>query len=187
MSQINGRLTAQGNITGSLNGSGGGGGGATALTQLTDVNISNPSNNQALLYNSESAKWVNGSLPSGVNELSELSDVNINNPSAGNVLIYGGASGKWFNDTPENAFPIWQEIEADVSMSEILGGSVIVTFDHDISSQILDLHFNYPMVCPSTISYSYDAQTQLYTLYISVPYQAVNDMKCLVSLRNKRS
>lgn len=187
MSQIKGILNAQGNIIGTLNASGGGGGGATALTQLSDVNISNPTNNQVLQYDSTSEKWINNTSPAGAAELSELSDVTINNPSAGNALIYGGSSGKWYNVTPEQAFPIWQEIETDVSMIEHLGGLVIVTFDHDISSKVLDLHFNYSMVCPSAITYSYDDQTQLYTLYISVPYQAVNDMKCLISLRNKRS
>ena len=188
MVQIKGTLSGQGNIRGELKGTGGGGsGGAEYLTQLKDVAISTPSNNQVLQYDSVSEKWINNTLPDGVNELSELSDVTINNPNAGNALIYGGASGKWYNVTPEQAFPIWDEFEADVSMNELLGGSVIVTFDHDISSQVLDLHFNYSMVCPSSITYSYDAQTELYTLYISVPYQAVNDMKCLISLRNKRS
>lgn len=188
MAQIKGTLSGQGNIRGALNGTGGGGsGGAEYLTQLKDVGISSPSNNQILQYDSVSEKWVNNTLTEGVDELSELSDININEPSTGNVLLYNASSGKWFNDTPENAFPIWQEIEADVSMSELIGGSVLVTFNTDISSKVLDLHFNYSMVCPSSITYSYDAQTQLYSLYISVPYQAVNDMKCLISLRNKRS
>ena len=77
MDQITGSLNAVGNITGTLNGAGGGGGGATSLSQLNDVNISNPSNNQGLLYNSETGKWVNASLPSGVDELSELTDVDL--------------------------------------------------------------------------------------------------------------
>lgn len=46
--------------------SGGGGGGASALTDLSDVNITSPSDGQALEYNSTSQKWQNKSLPSAL-------------------------------------------------------------------------------------------------------------------------
>ena len=42
-------------------GSGGGGGGASALSDLLDVQLTNPTNGQALIYNSTLCKWVNGS------------------------------------------------------------------------------------------------------------------------------
>lgn len=42
-------------------GGGGGGGGSTTLSDLTDVDISNPSNGQTLVYDTASSKWVNGS------------------------------------------------------------------------------------------------------------------------------
>ena len=38
---------------------GGGGGGSSTLSGLTDVDISNPSNGQTLVYNSTSGKWEN--------------------------------------------------------------------------------------------------------------------------------
>ena len=38
----------------------GGGGGSSTLSGLTDVDISNPSNGQTLVYNSTSGKWENG-------------------------------------------------------------------------------------------------------------------------------
>ena len=40
-------------------GSGGGGGGASALSDLLDVQLTNPTNGQALIYNSTLSKWVN--------------------------------------------------------------------------------------------------------------------------------
>ena len=46
-------------------GTGGGGGGATALTDLVDVNLSNPQNGQVLMYNSSTGKWYNGTVQSG--------------------------------------------------------------------------------------------------------------------------
>lgn len=39
---------------------GGGGGGSSTLSGLTDVDISNPSNGQTLVYNATSGKWENG-------------------------------------------------------------------------------------------------------------------------------
>ena len=37
----------------------GGGGGASALTDLSDVNVSSPSNGQVLKYDNTTSKWVN--------------------------------------------------------------------------------------------------------------------------------
>lgn len=42
-----------------------GGGGASELTDLSDTDISNPTNGQILKYNSTTSKWENGSAPSG--------------------------------------------------------------------------------------------------------------------------
>ena len=39
---------------------GSGGGGSSTLSGLTDVDISNPSDGQTLVYNSTSGKWENG-------------------------------------------------------------------------------------------------------------------------------
>lgn len=43
------------------NGGGGGGGGSSTLSGLTDVDISNPTDGQTLVYNATSGKWENGS------------------------------------------------------------------------------------------------------------------------------
>ena len=47
------------------NGGGGGTGGATALTDLVDVAVSNPTNGQALVYNSTTGKWTNQTISGG--------------------------------------------------------------------------------------------------------------------------
>ena len=58
--------------------------GTTSLSGLTtDVSISSPNNNDALLYNSTSSKWQNTSLST-----SNLSDFYIHNPVAGQFLMY---------------------------------------------------------------------------------------------------
>lgn len=48
-----------------LNPDGGGGGGAASLASLLDVNITSPSNGQALIYNATTGKWVNGTAATG--------------------------------------------------------------------------------------------------------------------------
>ena len=54
---------------------GGGGGGASALADLTDVDISSPSNGQILKYDETNSKWVN--VANSNPNLSDLSDVYI--------------------------------------------------------------------------------------------------------------
>lgn len=51
-----------------LNPGGGGGGGATSLAELLDVTISSPQNGQALVYNSDAGKWVNGNVTPDLSE-----------------------------------------------------------------------------------------------------------------------
>lgn len=41
-------------------GGGGGGGGSSTLSGLTDVDISNPTDGQTLVYDAVSGKWING-------------------------------------------------------------------------------------------------------------------------------
>lgn len=57
-----GSVTALGYNSG---GSGGGGGGVEYLSLLSDVALSNPSNGQALVYDSTLGKWTNGSVAPG--------------------------------------------------------------------------------------------------------------------------
>lgn len=123
----------------------------------------------------------------GAEELSALDDVQILNVQNGQVLKYSVGFDKWINVSPDNAFPIWAETEADVSMNESIGGVALVTMSGDKTNKVMDLHFNYPLVCPTVISVEYDDSLDMTSFYIGVPYQDVNDMKVLISLRNKRS
>ena len=47
-------------------GGGGGGGGSSTLAGLTDVDISNPSDGQSMVYDAATEKWVNGESAGGV-------------------------------------------------------------------------------------------------------------------------
>lgn len=188
MDQITGSLNAVENITGTLNGVGGGGG-ATALNQLTDVNISDPSNNQGLLYNAATGKWVNASLPSGVDELSELSDVDTFGAVVGDVLMLQNVSGgvKWV------AYPsllisarFFSEYELDVLW--VLGHGVAQkSFDNNILTKVIDLHFTNPNVCPDNITIEYDNNTSKWWIQISIPEEYHDEnLKCLLTLRDPK-
>ena len=48
---------------------GGGGGGSSMLAGMTDVDISNPTDGQTLVYNGTSGKWENGSGSGGLTVL----------------------------------------------------------------------------------------------------------------------
>lgn len=96
---------------------------ASALTDLTDVNVSSPSDGQVLKYDSTTQKWKNENESGGgsVNDVTldgnsvvngqgtavlttpnvnDLKDTNISSPSSGQTLQYNATSQKWENATP---------------------------------------------------------------------------------------
>lgn len=79
---------------------GSGGGGASDLDDLTDVDITSPSNGQVLTYNSTSQKWENSNASGGASDLEDLGDVNISTVTDGQTLQYDATSQKWVNTTP---------------------------------------------------------------------------------------
>lgn len=98
---------------------GSGGGGSSTLAGLTDVNLSSPSNNEVLKYDSSSQKWVNapdsgatytevtGTLTSGSTSIT-LQDASITTNST--IDIYTSDGTEW----------------TDVTLAT---GSVIITFE----------------------------------------------------------
>lgn len=67
------------------------------LTQLADVIITSPSNNQVVRYNG--SNWVNATLDL-TTTLAALTDVAITSIANGQLLKYNSTSGKWENWTP---------------------------------------------------------------------------------------
>ena len=68
---------------------------SVSLDSLTDTDIQNPSDGQALVYDSTAQKWVNSDEAIGVTSLDALTDTDIQNPESGQVLMYDGT--KWEN------------------------------------------------------------------------------------------
>lgn len=74
----------------------GGTGSATSLSMLDDVDITTPTNGQALVYNATSLKWENQTI-STVTALANLTDVLLTSPADGQTLLYDSANAKWYN------------------------------------------------------------------------------------------
>ena len=73
-----------------------GGGGASALDDLTDVDLTTPSNGQVLKYDSANSKWINANESGGgASSLNDLNDVTITSATQGQVLKKGASD--WEN------------------------------------------------------------------------------------------
>lgn len=73
----------------------GGGGGSSTLAGLNDVNISSPTDGQALVYDNATQKWVNGAGGGGSSTFAGLNDVNVTGVQNGDIARYNSATGKW--------------------------------------------------------------------------------------------
>lgn len=83
---------------------------SVSLTSLTDTDIQNPANGQALVYDSTAEKWVNSDEAIGVTSLDALTDTDIQNPASGQVLMYNGT--EWENSA-EKEIAISQNLPSD--------------------------------------------------------------------------
>ena len=76
----------------------GGGGGSSTLADLTDTDISTPTNGQVLTYDSTAEKWENANPPTPETpSLEDLTDTAITTPTNGQVLTYDSTAEKWVN------------------------------------------------------------------------------------------
>ena len=80
---------------------GAGGGGSETLADLTDVQLTNPQNNQILRYNTATDDWINVNA-GGIDaeDLADLGDVVITNATTGQLLEFDadlGDNGQWKN------------------------------------------------------------------------------------------
>ena len=73
-----------------------GGGGSSALSDLTDVTVTSPSDGQVLTYDNTSGKWVNDT-PTASSSISTLTDVNLTSLSDGQILKYDATNQEWVN------------------------------------------------------------------------------------------
>jgi hypothetical protein len=66
-----------------------------ALNDVGDVTITTPANGEALVYNSTSGDWENGTVSASVAALNDIGDVSAASPNNGDVIAYNSTSGDW--------------------------------------------------------------------------------------------
>jgi hypothetical protein len=81
------------------------------LNEIGDVTITSPSNGEALIYNSTSGDWENGTVSASVAALDDIGDVDTTGAAATNVLKYDGAN--------------W--VDGSVAYSEVTGTPTLAT------------------------------------------------------------
>ena len=97
---------------------GGGGGGVSSLTDLLDVALSNPSNGQALCYDTSlsPAKWVNKTLFTGMSYSNSILSITIGGVTKTATIQSGSTSLDWSNITnkPDTAtrWPSFSEVSS---------------------------------------------------------------------------
>jgi len=101
------------------------------LNELGDVTITTPANGEALIYNSTSGDWENGTVSASVAALDDIGDVDTTGVSTNNVLKYDGAN--------------W--VDGSVAYSEVTGtpslATIATTGDYsDLNDSVVVQQFN---------------------------------------------
>ena len=102
----------------------GGGGGSSTLAGLNDVNISSPTDGQALVYDNATQKWVNGAGGGGSSTFAGLNDVNVQGVSNGDIARYNSTTGKWTDSSDLT--------DLELSVSQLQASVLAITNGHTI-------------------------------------------------------
>jgi hypothetical protein len=73
----------------------GGGGGSSTLAGLNDVNISSPTDGQALVYDNATQKWVNRAGGGGSSTFAGLNDVDVAGVANKDIARFNSSTNKW--------------------------------------------------------------------------------------------
>ena len=156
----------------------GGGGGSSSLSELSDVSISSPTNNQVLAYNNSTNKWVNAT-PSGGGITSDVRDALLNCfahvtwADAYGPEYYNALDAALNGKTVVGITATFDQSSASVSVItplELLRPYLTVTLDYDDTSSF-EVN-NYTLsgtltVGTSTITVTYNGYTTTFTVNVS--------------------
>lgn len=118
----------------------GGGGGSSTLAGLDDVNISSPTDGQALVYDDTSHKWVNGAGGGGSSTFAGLNDVNVQGVSNGDIARYNSTTGKWTDSSDLSDLEL-TVAQLQASVLSITDGHTILDSSGTAMAQQDDLQF----------------------------------------------
>ena len=136
---------------------GGGGGGVSSLTDLLDVALSNPSNGQALVYDTSlsPAKWVNKTIFESMTYGSNVLSLTISGVTRNVTIQTGTSSVDWANITNKPATATRWPTFAEVTSKPTTLGDYGIT-DAYISNGTIVLGGN--SITPVTSLYGYATQ-----------------------------
>lgn len=163
-------------------GGGGGGGGVSALTDLLDVQISSPSNGQALVYDTSlsPAKWVNKTIFESMTYGSNVLSLTISGVTRNVTIQAGTSSVDWANITNKpNTATRWPTFAEVTSKPTTLGGYGIT--DAYISNGTIYLGSN--SITPVTSLSGYATQ-QWVTQQGYLTSSAISDMATKTWINN---
>ena len=94
-----------------------------SLSELDDVNITDPTTDDILIYDGVEDEWINTSMPSIPSDIDDLGDVDIIEPSNGQILSYD--NGAWINtNAPSGGGVDYSTSEQDTGLKWIDGKSI---------------------------------------------------------------
>ncbi len=102
----------------------GGGGGSSTLAGLNDVNISSPTDGQALIYDNATSKWVNGAGGGGSSTFAGLNDVNVTGVQNGDIARYNSTTQKWTDSSDLT--------DLELTVSQLQASVLAITDGHTI-------------------------------------------------------
>ena len=102
----------------------GGGGGSSTLAGLNDVNISSPTDGQALVYDNATQKWVNGAGGGGSSTFAGLNDVDVAGVADKDIARYNSTTQKWEKSSDLT--------DLELAVSQISASTLGITDGHTI-------------------------------------------------------
>lgn len=118
----------------------GGGGGSSTLAGLNDVNISSPTDGQALVYDNATGKWVNRAGGGGSSTFAGLNDVNVQGVQNGDIARYNSTTGKWTDSSDLTDLEL-TVAQLQASVLSITDGHTILASDGTAMAQEDGLQF----------------------------------------------
>ena len=122
---------------------GGGGGGASALSELSDVDISNPSDGQVLKYNGTSHAWENATGGGGSANIVEMTKTQYRSITPAQDTVYfvydEGQSGYTFGISNQGATYAYDSLPSDtaeIAVLTSLNNTVYAGFFFDVNTRV---------------------------------------------------
>lgn len=118
----------------------GGGGGSSTLAGLNDVNISSPTDGQALVYDNATGKWINRAGGGGSSTFAGLNDVNVQGVQNGDIARYNSTTQKWTDSSDLTDLEL-TVADLQASVLSITDGHTILAPNGTAMAQQDDLQF----------------------------------------------